>query len=157
MDPAVKRRFTDSLERLRRVNPHSLAFGGERMHFPEFVALMRLRELRGGGGGAVGAGDIRRELRVSGPAISQALGSLERRGLIRREIDGGDRRKIAVTLTRAGEAACESAARRHDAVLSALIERFGEEDTRAFGALLERFMDVLEEYSREYRERELPE
>ena len=149
MDPEVRSRFEGLLERLRGARGRSLfADAGDGMHFPEFAVLCRVRELIDSGTSA-SVKELQRDTHVSKPAVSQILGSLERRGLIRREIDGGDRRRIAVTLTPEGEAARKRAVERHEEVFAELISRFGEDNARAFNDLLDRFIEVVERYRRE--------
>jgi DNA-binding MarR family transcriptional regulator len=84
-------------------------------------------------------------LSVSKAAVSQMLGSLEKRGYIRREIDRDNRRRIIITLTEQGETAVNEAEKKMDVLMSRIITRFGEKDTRNFTRLLERFVEVVDE------------
>jgi DNA-binding MarR family transcriptional regulator len=84
-------------------------------------------------------------LAVSKAAVSQMLGSLEKRGYIRREIDRDNRRKIIITLTEQGETAVDDAEKKMDALMSRIIMQFGEKDTRNFTRLLDRFSEVVDE------------
>jgi DNA-binding MarR family transcriptional regulator len=84
-------------------------------------------------------------LAVSRAAVSQMLGSLEKRGYIRREIDLDNRRKIIITLTEQGETAVDEAKKKWDVLMSRIITRFGEKDTRNFTRLLDRFTEVVDE------------
>jgi DNA-binding MarR family transcriptional regulator len=84
-------------------------------------------------------------LSVSKAAVSQMLGSLERRGYIRREIDHDNRRKIIITLTEQGETAVDEAMKKWNILMSRIIMRFGEKDTRNFTRLLDRFVEVVDE------------
>jgi DNA-binding MarR family transcriptional regulator len=84
-------------------------------------------------------------LAVSKAAVSQMLGSLEKRGYIQREIDRDNRRKIIITLTEQGETAVDDAEKKMDVLMSRIITRFGEKDTRNFTRLLDRFSEVVDE------------
>jgi DNA-binding MarR family transcriptional regulator len=84
-------------------------------------------------------------LSVSKAAVSQMLGSLEKRGYIRREIDRDNRRKIIITLTKKGNSAIDKGQKHMDGLMASIIERFGEEDIRDFVRLLDRFAEVVDE------------
>jgi DNA-binding MarR family transcriptional regulator len=84
-------------------------------------------------------------LAVSKAAVSQMLGSLEKRGYIRRDIDRDNRRKIIITLTEQGETAVDKAEKKMDVLMSRIITRFGEKDTRNFTRLLDRFAKIVDE------------
>jgi DNA-binding MarR family transcriptional regulator len=81
-------------------------------------------------------------LAVSKPAISQMLASLEKRGYIRRETDTGNRRKIIITLTPKGRETVDKVKQSMDSLISHVITRFGEEDTRHLIRLLTRFQSI---------------
>jgi DNA-binding MarR family transcriptional regulator len=82
---------------------------------------------------------------VSKAAVSQILGSLEKRGYIRRSIDCDNRRKIIITLTKKGKSAVDKGQRHMDDLMAHIIERLGEEDVRNFVRLLDRFAEVVDE------------
>jgi DNA-binding MarR family transcriptional regulator len=84
-------------------------------------------------------------LAVSKAAVSQMLGSLEKRGYIRREIDTDNRRKIIITLTKKGKAAVDTSEKEMDLLMSRIITRFGEKDSRTFVQLLRRFSELADE------------
>jgi DNA-binding MarR family transcriptional regulator len=84
-------------------------------------------------------------LAVSKAAVSQMLSSLEKRGYIQREIDHNNRRKIVITLTEQGKAAVDEAEKKMDVLMSRIITRFGEKDTRNFTRLLDRFTEIVDE------------
>jgi DNA-binding MarR family transcriptional regulator len=84
-------------------------------------------------------------LAVSKAAVSQMLGSLEKRGYIRREIDLDNRRKIIITVTEKGKTAVDRGKKQMDALTSRIIGRFGEKDTRDFVQLVTRFSEIVYE------------
>jgi DNA-binding MarR family transcriptional regulator len=84
-------------------------------------------------------------LAVSKAAVSQMLGSLEKRGYIQRETDQDNRRKIIITLTKKGKTAVDKAGKNMDALMALIIARFGEHDSLKFVELLDRFAEVVDE------------
>jgi DNA-binding MarR family transcriptional regulator len=68
--------------------------GMRRQHFAVLSALAD--------GGPASQAELGRELRIDRSDMVAALGELERAGLVRRSRDENDRRRNAVTLTRAG-------------------------------------------------------
>jgi DNA-binding MarR family transcriptional regulator len=126
----------------------SLNSGGEGLSAAELSALGCIEQ---GGGKDCGAGDhtahhaMHQTLAVSKAAISQMLGSLEKRGYILREIDRDNRRKIIITLTQKGKAAVDESEKALDVLMTHIITRFGEADTRHFIDLLRRFAELADE------------
>jgi DNA-binding MarR family transcriptional regulator len=88
---------------------------------------------------------MHKALAVSKAAVSQMLGSLENRGYIRRETDRDNRRKIIITLTKKGEAAVDKAGKNMDALMSQIINKYGEKEMRNFILLVNRFTEIAEE------------
>lgn len=98
----------------------------------------------------VNLSDIRHHIHATKPAVSQMLNALERKGLIRREIDKNDRRKISVTLTEKGRD-IQSGVKNHvDAIFEQTISRFGEDNARQLIALLTRLAEVSEDINRDF-------
>ena len=91
------------------------------------------------------AGEISRGLSMTTSRIAAVLNSLEKKGMITRCADPGDRRRVVVSLTACGAAFCQ--ARRKDAErdFTHLLERLGEEDARQFVHLLGRVFAILAE------------
>jgi len=75
-------------------------------------------------------------------SISVTLGALERRGLIRRSRDGGDRRRVTVRPA-LDAGSLSSALERAGAVESALAAALGPEDMACLAALLDRAAAAL--------------
>jgi len=94
-------------------------------------------------GGGVLPGEISNEMAISTARIAAALNSLESKGLITREIDKNDRRRILVDLTPEGK---DLAEKRKQMVISSaedMLRWLGEEDAESFVRILGR----LSEYS----------
>ena len=68
------------------------------MTFGQRRVLGRLRQ------GPLSAGALAAELGIAAPTLTRQLQKLEDGGLVTRAIDAGDRRKVVVALTSAGEA-----------------------------------------------------
>lgn len=86
-------------------------------------------------------------LAVSKAAVSQMLGSLEKRGYIQRKIDRENRRKIIITLTEKGKSAVDEGQTRMDAVMARIIKQLGAVEAQQFERSLTRFARVVEEES----------
>jgi DNA-binding MarR family transcriptional regulator len=90
-------------------------------------------------------GELAALMKTSTSRIAAILNGLERKGLITREIDEADRRRILVALTAAGkELVLEKHQRIYDFTKSVL-ERLGEDDAREALRLLDRVIDVYKE------------
>jgi DNA-binding MarR family transcriptional regulator len=88
-------------------------------------------------------------LSVSKAAVSQTLGSLEKKGYIERGIDRNNRRKILITLTESGAAALQNSTDTLDALTASLITRFGEADTANLITLVNRFAELVEDLDKD--------
>jgi DNA-binding MarR family transcriptional regulator len=69
-----------------------------RLNPPQFWTLLTVAEEPG-----VSLGELARRQRIDAPAASRTVGSLARRGLVRLELDPGDRRRSRLSLTRRGD------------------------------------------------------
>jgi DNA-binding MarR family transcriptional regulator len=69
-----------------------------RVNPPEFWTLLAVAEDPG-----VSLGELARRQRIDAPAASRTVGALARRGLVRLELDPGDRRRSRLSLTRRGD------------------------------------------------------
>lgn len=82
-------------------------------------------------------------LRVTSPAVSRMLRTLEQRGLIERTVDRDDRRTTYIVLTPVGETARRNAAHRMHDFTERVVEQMGERDMETFLALFHRLSDVM--------------
>jgi DNA-binding MarR family transcriptional regulator len=97
--------------------------------------------------GCVFPGEIGNAMCVSTARIAMVLNSLEKKGLITRQIDVRDRRKILVSITSEGKLLAEKNYRN---VVDVLVRRFallGEHDAKEYvritGRLVEMLLDVV--------------
>lgn len=116
------------------------------MNMPAFAMLKQLqaREEKGVSGGAW-LSEMTEYLCVSKAAVSQMLGTLEKRGLVTREPDPGNRRTVIVKLTPSGSETIEQYERSFDTFIGMLVERFGREDTSEIIRLIYKFAEITKE------------
>ena len=127
-----------ALHRVRLNKPINEAVQGEGFVL-QYIALH---------GKSVLPGEIGHKMGVSTARVAMALNSLEKKGLITRQIDLTDRRKILVSITQEGillaeknhRVAVETAAR----MLALLGEHDAMEYVRITGKLVEVFSDIKE-------------
>ena len=91
---------------------------------------------------AVIPSEISEAMRTSTARISAALGSLEKKRQIHREIDTANRRKILVTITEGGrERSCTDIRRIRERMVDIFTE-MGEQDTGELVRLMRRFFEI---------------
>jgi DNA-binding MarR family transcriptional regulator len=81
-------------------------------------------------------------MNASNARISAALGSLEKKGQIRREIDTANRRNILVTLTPAGRERNHHEIRQIKQHLMGVLTEMGDRDAAELARLMKRFFDI---------------
>ena len=121
----------------------------------EFFVLSRIEKGPLGGHDRIWVSEIQSRLDFSKPAVSQILSGLESKGLIVRENDKVDRRKVIVVLTPQGKAILETAKKHLHRMIEDAIARFGEEDSRKLIELIDKLSDVTDEIMRENAEKAL--
>ena len=92
----------------------------------------------------VNISDIQGYLFVTKGAISQMLGSLEKKGLISREINKKNRRKLIITLTPAGEELLRKLEGKLELLLSAIIAQVGTDNALQAISVINNFADAVE-------------
>jgi DNA-binding MarR family transcriptional regulator len=146
MENSLKSELLHALFMLKNLNYQRFRRWRFDMNLPAFALLKQLqaREAKGETGGAW-ISEMKEYLCVSKAAVSQMLGSLEKRGLITREPDPENRRTIIVKMTDAGRETIEQYERSFDNFIGMLVERFGEKDTREIIRLICKFAEISEE------------
>ena len=99
--------------------------------------------------GSVSPEILKDELGVSKSAISQMLSTLESEGLVRREIDPDDRRRIIVLPTDKTKALSEHLTDHMDELVETVIERFGAEKAETLLNLVEELTEVIKSIKEE--------
>ena len=86
------------------------------------------------------AGELSSRLSMATSRVAAVLGSLEKKGLLERENDAVDRRRVLVSLTQAGEALCEKRKAHFKSKIALLLSMLGDdapEFVRLFGRMFE--------------------
>ena len=76
------------------------------------------------------------------------LGSLEKKGLVKREINTADRRNIFVTLTESGSQRARREMDNRQTCMAGIFKEMGEKDTRDFIRLTKRFVELAAKHMR---------
>ena len=87
--------------------------------------------------------DVSAHLHMSMPAVSQILRSLDEKGLIVRQMTKEDRRKVSLSLTKAGHAILNEVKTYYDTMISELIGMIGPEDIREFIRIFDSMIDAV--------------
>jgi len=87
--------------------------------------------------------------RISMPAISQAINSLESKGLVERRPGKDDRRVVCVHITEAGKQFLRDRYTCFMKYVSKVVKRMGEEDARDLARLFNKLLDVITEIQKE--------
>ena len=88
---------------------------------------------------------LAKELKVSSPAVSRALGNLESKGLIGRDVDKENRRNTYVYLTEQGEEEIAETERLLDEKMTRVVDQMGKEDVEQLLNLWEKLVCIMEE------------
>ena len=88
-------------------------------------------------------GDIGVEMNVSSARIAQTLNSLEKKGLIVRQIDKNDRRRILISLTPEGEEMAEKHWSTTSRIAGKMLELLGEKDAQEYVRITAKLADAV--------------
>lgn len=97
----------------------------------------------------VGLSDIREYLSISKAAVSQMLGSLEKKGFINRDIDRNNRRNLIVTLTPEGHRILECQYSQFNNKIEKIIDRLGEDDVNQMITIVNHMIEITNEINNE--------
>ena len=125
-------RLLDEHPREARDNRFSAIMCGE-------MAVMRL--LHNGSRKKMTAGELSSKLSMTTSRIAAVLGSLEKKGLLKRENDEIDRRRVLVSLTQAGDALCEKRRQHFMKKIEMMLNMMGA-DAPEFVRLLRRTFEI---------------
>ena len=124
-------RLLDEYPREARDNRFSSTLRGE-------MAVMRLLH---NSRQKMTAGELSSRLDMTTSRIAAVLGSLQKKGLLERESDEEDRRRVMVSLTEAGDRLCEKRKRHFMSKISKMLAILGE-DAPTFVHLLGRVFEI---------------
>jgi DNA-binding MarR family transcriptional regulator len=122
------------LNRALRRELHSLGVTGGQVSL-----LVQIRSQRG-----IGVRELAAREGMSAPGMSKYVARLEREGLVERGPVGGDRRRIGLTLTEAGERVLRSVKHRRTAWLAARLRELDPAEIDAIDAAIEPLTVLLE-------------
>ena len=88
-------------------------------------------------------GHISDAMGVSSARVAAVLNSLESKGLITREIDSGDRRRIIVKLTPKGAEQAEAQRKKNMELISSILTELGEHDAKEYVRITGKLAEVL--------------
>ena len=125
-------RLLDEHPREARDNRFSSSLCGE-------MAVMRL--LHNGTKKKMTAGELSSRLSMTTSRVAAVLGSLQKKGLLERESDEKDRRRVLVSLTEAGDRLCEKRKWHFMNKISQMLSMLGE-DAPTFVHLLGRVFEI---------------
>lgn len=103
--------------------------------------------------GNIKAADLSELLELSRPSITRILNDLERKGLITRNIDKNDRRRVHIELTNSGLKALETANSRLLHIAERLVVSLGDSDTDKLIELIDKLTGIYKEMADESGER----
>ncbi|CAM2010623.1 MarR family winged helix-turn-helix transcriptional regulator [Acanthopleuribacter pedis] len=106
---------------------------------PGFDVLLTLR--RQGKGRALSPSGLAKEIMLSTSAMTNRLDRLEKKGLIERRSDPGDRRGLRIVLTEEGFALADRLVASHVAAQEAMLGALDEEERATLRRLLEKIAD----------------
>ena len=87
--------------------------------------------------------EISQQMNVSTARVASALNTLEKKGLITREIDPKDRRQILVAATQGGKELAEECQNAVQGIAAKMLELLGEHDAREYVRITRRLADLI--------------
>ena len=93
--------------------------------------------------GEVLPGEIGNKMGVTSARIANTLNGLEKKGLITREIDKNDRRKILVRITQEGKELATKHKQTMMSIASQMLELLGENDAKEYVRLVKKLAELL--------------
>jgi len=147
MDSTLKEQLARSMFRFRKIG--IMFHQGFDVNMGEIALMKGIADNETGLEKKTCVADIQSNLYITKPAISQMYNSLEKKGYITREIDIKDRRKIVAILTPEGQNVLKFMKESSNHMVSEIISRLGEDDTRQLIELFNRFADISEELKNE--------
>ncbi|MDR1465680.1 MAG: MarR family transcriptional regulator [Oscillospiraceae bacterium] len=97
--------------------------------------------------GTVQPGELAAAAKTSTARVAATLGSLEQKGLVTRQVDPSDRRKVLVSLTPQGREDIQEKQQHMRALAEKMLRALGEDDARELLRLARRLLELKEEIS----------
>ena len=134
--PALAAQLLGSMQVLRKFRPQKHI--NEAMHGEAFVLRFIMAQ-----NGDVLPSEICGEMGVSSARVAAALNSLEGKGLIARQMDLSDRRKILVSITREGRALARSQEQAVVEGTAKMLALLGEQDAKEHVRIMGKLAEIL--------------
>lgn len=142
MNKTLTDEFLTSMDRIRKM------FFYSKMTFPiphgEFATLSAIVTLSEDNIKAT-TSTLSELLSISKPAVSQSINSLEKKNLVKREIDANDKRIYCLSLTDEGTEKMQKFYSKCSKILEVLLSRLGEDDARQFVTLINKTHGVIKD------------
>jgi len=147
IESALTQQLIDAFRGLRKIRWQQHLALGNNLNPSEFFVLHKIAHhtLKANDErlAAISPSDISHDLRVSSPTVTQHITSLETKGLIIREMDKHDRRKIRITLTAEGEACLKDAKQAVMETFDGLVAHLGVDQSQQLIVLLNKSTDYF--------------
>ena len=133
---ALAKELMHSIDQHKKAPPHeriSASMRGE-------MAVLRLLEHETQ---PLTAGEISRKLGMTTPRIAAVLGSLEKKGMILRQIDEHDKRRVLVILTDKGCKFCQQKKELVLGEMTRMLSQLGSEDAAHFVRIVKRIHEFM--------------
>ena len=127
-----------SLKRSKIFLPTGSTLTGGEFHILKCLQMMEKNE----GMTEITVTDLKNHGEQTMPAISQMLGGLENKKLVKRNVSRSDRRKIIVKLTSAGRKLIFEADKKLDAVWGRIFHELGESDMEQLIRIYGKILDI---------------
>ncbi|MCL2143392.1 MAG: transcriptional regulator [Methanomassiliicoccaceae archaeon] len=134
--------FLRSLQLIRKAGKQNVIQEGVR---GEAFVLHYIREMHSG----IIPGEISEAMGASSARVAAVLNSLESKGLITREIDSDDRRRIIVRLTEKGTEHAEEHRRDRIGMMKSILMMLGDEDAAEYVRITRKLAASLSEIKRQ--------
>ncbi len=145
---ALALEFMEKMYLLRQAKPHRQM--SKSMHGECFVLQYIAHQEE-----AVVPGELREIMGISSARIAAALNNLERKGLVTRDIDSRDRRRVLVSLTPQGKETAKIHNRKLYEKTVEMLRLLGEEDARAYVRITGRLAELVAHMEEETEENEI--
>lgn len=134
--------LAEQLRRIRHLTSCIMSYSG--LSHSEFclISIIKAHEEDGG----VIVSDIVSEMKVTPPAVSRSLKSLEARGILERETNALNHRNTTVRLTKKGGEIFGSACKSFNEVMDSISGKIGDEKTELFCNVIKEITGIMSEY-----------
>ncbi|AIQ31594.1 hypothetical protein P40081_28200 [Paenibacillus sp. FSL P4-0081] len=153
MDQNLKTQFVHSIFQLKRLHGAGLGkeTGGNKsdINMTELVLMKGIADNSTDSENNIGLPDVRGYLSISKAAVSQMLGTLEKKGYINRDLDKNNRRNLVVTLTPKGREILKNKDNEFNDRLDKIITHLGEDDVKQMITIVNRMIEYTNKLNNE--------